>query len=32
MAGLEPAIHVFYPSTKQGVDTRDKPGHDEGVN
>ena len=27
MAGLVPAIHVFFP-TPQDVDARDKPGHD----
>jgi hypothetical protein len=30
MAGLVPAIHVFVPSKWQGVDARDKSGHDEG--
>ena len=29
MAGLVPAIHVFAAATKQDVDARDKPGHDE---
>jgi hypothetical protein len=29
MAGLVPAIHVFKPRHIQGVDARDKPGHDE---
>jgi hypothetical protein len=30
MAGLVPAIHVFTPSVAaQGVDARDKRGHDE---
>ncbi len=29
MAGLVPAIHVFVTATKQDVDARDKPGHDE---
>ena len=29
MAGLVPAIHVFDTMTKQDVDARDKPGHDE---
>jgi hypothetical protein len=28
MPGLVPGIYVFY-STKEGVDGRDKPGHDE---
>jgi hypothetical protein len=28
MAGLVPAIHVLAPS-KEDVDARDKPGHDE---
>ncbi len=28
MAGLDPAIHVLEPK-KEGVDARDKPGHDE---
>jgi hypothetical protein len=27
MPGLEPGIHVF--AVRQGVDGRDKPGHDE---
>jgi hypothetical protein len=31
MAGLVPAIHVFlFLQSKQDVDARDKPGHDEG--
>jgi hypothetical protein len=30
MAGLVPAIHVFFAANKQGVDARDTPGHDEG--
>jgi hypothetical protein len=30
MAGLVPAIHVFLPYSKQGVDARDKRGHDVG--
>jgi hypothetical protein len=29
MAGLVPAIHVFAASTKEDVDARDKPGHDD---
>jgi hypothetical protein len=31
MPGLVPGIHVFlfYPSIKQDVDGRDKPGHDD---
>jgi len=29
MAGLVPAIHVFRAAGKEGVDARDKPGHDE---
>jgi hypothetical protein len=29
MPGLVPGIHVFDVSTKQDVDGRDKPGHDE---
>jgi len=30
MAGLVPAIHVFRGAPlKEGVDARDKPGHDE---
>jgi hypothetical protein len=29
MAGLVPAIHVSSDERKQGVDARDKPGHDE---
>jgi len=29
MAGLVPGIHVFGLVTKQDVDARDKPGHDE---
>jgi hypothetical protein len=28
MPGLVPGIHVFYPSWKEDVDGRDKPGHD----
>jgi hypothetical protein len=28
MAGLVPAIHVFVDPEKEGVDARDKPGHD----
>ena len=30
MAGLVPAIHVFFVATPKGVDARDKPGHDGG--
>jgi hypothetical protein len=30
MAGLDPAIHVFFAAGKQDVDARVKPGHDEG--
>jgi hypothetical protein len=30
MAGLVPAIHVF-GTEQEGVDARDKPGHDGGV-
>jgi hypothetical protein len=29
MAGLVPAIHVLSFKIKEGVDARDKPGHDE---
>jgi hypothetical protein len=29
MAGLVPAIHVFGATTKEDVDARVKPGHDE---
>src|SRR5512132_2376743 len=29
MAGLDPAIHVFFAATEQDVDARVKPGHDE---
>src|SRR5215475_9864346 len=29
MAGLDPAIHVFFAANKQDVDARVKPGHDE---
>jgi hypothetical protein len=29
MAGLVPAIHVFFAAIKQDMDARDKPGHDE---
>ncbi len=29
MAGLVPAIHVFLFSVKEGVDARDKRGHDD---
>jgi hypothetical protein len=29
MAGLDPAIPVFLPRCAEGVDARDKPGHDE---
>ena len=31
MPGLAPGIQVFFSYTKQGVDGRDKPGHDGGV-
>jgi hypothetical protein len=31
MAGLVPAIHVFMTVAKQGVDARDKAGHDEHI-
>jgi len=31
MAGLVPAIHAFDIHRKQGVDARDKRGHDESV-
>jgi hypothetical protein len=29
MAGLVPAIHVFFRAAKKDVDARHKPGHDE---
>jgi hypothetical protein len=29
MPGLVPGIHVSFPESKQDVDGRDKPGHDE---
>jgi len=29
MPGFMPGIHVFLCASKQGVDGRDKPGHDE---
>jgi hypothetical protein len=29
MPGLVPGIHALYTVRKQGVDGRDKPGHDE---
>jgi hypothetical protein len=29
MPGLVPGIHVFLEATKQGVDGRDRPGHDD---
>jgi hypothetical protein len=29
MAGLVPAIHVLLHERSEGVDARDKPGHDE---
>jgi hypothetical protein len=29
MAGLVPAIHVFYAAAAKDVDARDKPGHDD---
>jgi hypothetical protein len=29
MPGFVPGIHVFAPTGKQDVDSRDKPGHDE---
>jgi hypothetical protein len=29
MAGLVPAIHVFWTEMQHDVDARDKPGHDE---
>jgi hypothetical protein len=29
MAGLDPAIHVFFWSHREDVDARVKPGHDE---
>jgi len=32
MAALAPAIHVFLRARHQGVDARDKPGHDEELN
>jgi hypothetical protein len=32
MPGLVPGIHVFPYGCKQGVDGRDKPGHDESTN
>jgi hypothetical protein len=28
MLGLVPGIHVFFLSTREDVDGRDKPGHD----
>jgi hypothetical protein len=31
MAGLVPAIHVFELATIQGVDARDKRGHDDSI-
>jgi hypothetical protein len=31
MDGLVPAIHVFAATEKEGVDARDKPGHDEAI-
>jgi hypothetical protein len=30
MAGLDPAIHVFFHREKEDVDARVKPGHDGG--
>jgi hypothetical protein len=30
MPGLVPGIHAFLRFCKQGVDGRDKPGHDDG--
>jgi hypothetical protein len=30
MAGLDPAIHVFWAKGKEDVDARVKPGHDGG--
>ena len=32
MPGLVPGIHSSWPVSKEGVDGRDKPGHDEGKN
>jgi hypothetical protein len=32
MPGLVPGIHVFLHSSKQDVDGRDKPGHDDEEN
>jgi hypothetical protein len=29
MPGLVPGIHVFFPTSKEDVDGRVKPGHDE---
>jgi hypothetical protein len=29
MAGLDPAIHVFFADAAKNVDARVKPGHDE---
>jgi len=29
MPGLVPGIHVFAPASKEDVDGRDRPGHDE---
>ena len=29
MTGLDPAIHVFLVALPEGMDARDKPGHDE---
>jgi len=29
MAGLDPAIHVFFAASSEDVDARDEPGHDE---
>jgi hypothetical protein len=29
MAGLVPAIYVFFVASAEDVDARDKPGHDE---
>jgi hypothetical protein len=31
MPGLVPGIHVFFSDSKQDVDGRDKPGHDESI-
>ncbi len=31
MAGLVPAIHVFRAEAIEGVDARDKPGHDDEI-